>query len=219
MRTVLDEVRREMQTAAADRTLPSASDLADRIAQRIAQGPSPESAAGHQRHRLRSSAASLGPPPLAEEAITAVAAVAGDYASLALNLATGRPCRSSAAVEELLGELCGAEAALVLSSDAAATLLVLAALAAGRKVIVSRGHMVDRGHGWRLPDLLMRQRRDLHRSRHGDNTDLNDYAQAIGESTAAILVVNPGNCRRRPRCAVRHAGRTRGGWAGGINCR
>jgi L-seryl-tRNA(Ser) seleniumtransferase len=192
VRTVLDEVRREMQTAAADRTLPSARDLAERIAQRVAQGPLPE-----LRPVINATGfvlgGELGPPPLAEEAITAVAAVAGDYASLALNLATGRPCRRSAAVEELLGELCGAEAALVLNSDAAATLLVLAALAAGRKVIVSRAHVIDRGHGWRLPDLLSASGAISAEVGTASSADLNDYALAIGESTAAILVVNPGN--------------------------
>ena len=34
VKTVLDEVRREVHTAAADRTLPSASDLAERVARR-----------------------------------------------------------------------------------------------------------------------------------------------------------------------------------------
>lgn len=42
VRTVLDEVRHEVQTAATDRTLPSASDLAERIARRIVEGQSPE---------------------------------------------------------------------------------------------------------------------------------------------------------------------------------
>ena len=192
VRTVLDEVRREMQTAAADRTLPSARDLAERIAQRVAQGPSPA-----LRPVINATGVllggELGPPPLAEEAITAVAAVAGDYASLGVQPATGRPCRPSAAVEELLGELCGAEAAVVVNSDAAATLLVLAALAAGRKVIVARGQMVDRGDGWRLPDLLSLSGAIAQEVGTAGSTDLSDYVQAIGEATAAILLVNPGN--------------------------
>ncbi len=192
VRTVLDEVRHEVQTAASDRTLPSASDLADRIARRIVEGQSPE-----LRPVINATGVlfggGLGWPPLAEEAIAAVAAVARDYASFELNLATGRPCRSSESAEELLRELCSAEAALVLSSDAAATLLTLAALAAGREVIVSRGHMVDRGDGWRLPELMMASGAMFHEVGTVNNTDVNDYTQAIGEATAAILLVNPGN--------------------------
>jgi L-seryl-tRNA(Ser) seleniumtransferase len=192
VRTVLEEVRREMLTAAADRTLPSARDLAERIALRVAQGPSPE-----LRPVINATGAllggELGPPPLAEEAITAMAAVAGDYTSLALDLASGRPCRPSAAVEELLGELCGAEAALVTNGDAAATLLVLAALAAGRKVIVSRSQMVDRGGGWRLPDLLSASGALPHEVGTTSGATLDDYAQAVSESTAAIFLVTPGH--------------------------
>ena len=151
--TVLDEVRHEVQTAASDRTLPSASDLVERIARRIVEGQSPG-----PRPVINATGlllmGGLGRPPLAEEAIAAMAAAARDYASFEWNLALGRTCRPSEAVEELLRELCGAEAALTVNSDAAATLLTLAGLAAGREVIVSRGHMVDRGDGWRLPDLL-----------------------------------------------------------------
>jgi L-seryl-tRNA(Ser) seleniumtransferase len=191
VRTVLDEVRREMQTAAADRTLPSARDLAERIALRVAQGPSPE-----LRPVINATGVllggELGSPPLAEEAITAVAAVAGDYAGLALDPATARPCRPSAAVEQLLGELCGAEAALVANSDAAATLLALAALAAGREVVVARGQVVHRGGGWRLPDLLSAGGALPREVGTTSGASLDDYAQAVGESTAAILVVNSG---------------------------
>jgi L-seryl-tRNA(Ser) seleniumtransferase len=192
VRTVLDEVRHEVQTAASDRTLPSASDLAERIARRIVEGQSPE-----LRPVINATGAllngGLGRSPLAEEAIVAMTAVARDYASFELNLATGRSCRPSAAVEELLRELCGAEAALVVNSEAAATLLTLAALAAGREVIVSRGHMVDRGDGWRLPEVMVASGAILREVGTVNNTDLNDYTQAISEKTAAILVVNPGN--------------------------
>ncbi len=119
--------------------------------------------------------------------------MARDYASFELNLATGRTCRASATVEELLRELCGAEAALAVNSDAAATLLTLAALAAGREVIVSRGHMVDRGDGCRLPELMLASGARLREVGTVNNTDVSDYSRAIGETTAAILVVDPGN--------------------------
>jgi L-seryl-tRNA(Ser) seleniumtransferase len=192
VRTVLDEVRHEVQTAASDRTLPSASDLAERIARRIVEKQSSE-----LRPVINATGAllngGLGRPPLAEEAIAAMTAVARDYASVELNLSTGRPCRPSEAIEELLRELCGAEAALVVNSEAAATLLTLAALAAGREAIVARSHVIDRGDGWRLPELAAASGARLHEVGTVNDTDLNDYTQAIGATTAAILVVNAGN--------------------------
>ncbi|NQU23014.1 MAG: L-seryl-tRNA(Sec) selenium transferase, partial [Candidatus Nealsonbacteria bacterium] len=81
VRTVLDETRQELQNAASERTMPSASDLAERIAQRIAESEVPTlrpviNATGILLHT------GLGRSPLAEEAIEAIGDVARDYASV-----------------------------------------------------------------------------------------------------------------------------------------
>ena len=86
VRTVLDEMRNEVQTAAAGMTLPSVSDLAERIAQRIVEGELPSlrpviNATGILLHT------GLGRAPLAEEAVEQMAAVARNYASLELTIA------------------------------------------------------------------------------------------------------------------------------------
>ncbi len=166
--------------------------MAERIARRIVEGQSPE-----LRPVINATGvlfdSGLGQPPLAEEAVAEMAAVARDYASFEWNLAAGRFCRPSAAVEGLLRELCGAEAALIVNNNAAATLLTLAALAAGREVIVSRGHMIDLGDGCRLPEVMTASGVVLREVGTVNTTRLDDYTQAIGGSTAAILLVNPGN--------------------------
>ncbi len=192
VRTVLDEVREEVQTAASEMTLPSVSDLAERIARRIAQREVPLlrpviNATGILLHT------GLGRSPLAEEAIEEMAAVARDYASLELDLATGERSRRILAVEELLKELTGAEAALVVNNNAGATMLTLSALAAGREVIVSRGQLIEIGGSYRLPDVMAASGVVLREVGTTNKTRLEDYARAIGERTAALMLVHPSN--------------------------
>ena len=68
----------------------------------------------------------LGRAPLAPEAIAAVAEVAAGYCNLEIDLATGRRGSRTQAIETLLCELTGAEAALAVNNGAAAILWHLA---------------------------------------------------------------------------------------------
>jgi len=192
VRTVLDEVRQEVQTAASEKTLPSMSDLAERIARRVAEREAPAlrpviNATGILLHT------NLGRSPLAEEAIEEMAAVARDYASVELDLATGQRSQRKAAVEGLLKELTSAEAALVVNNNAGATMLTLSALAAGREVIVSRGQLIEIGGSFRLPDVMAASGAVLREVGTTNKTRLEDYAAAIGENTAALMLVHPSN--------------------------
>ncbi len=192
VRTVLEEVGREVQSAAADRTLPSVSDLAERIARRVAEGQSAGlrpviNACGSLLH------AGLGRAPLADDAIAEMAAVARGYANLDFDLASGRAARRQEDVESLLRELTGAEAALVVGSDSGATLLTLAALAAGREVIVSRGQLIETDDNYRLPEMVASSGALLREVGATNNTRLDDYAQAIGPPTAALMLVHAGD--------------------------
>jgi L-seryl-tRNA(Ser) seleniumtransferase len=192
VRTVLDEVRNEVQNAASEMTLPSVSELAERIARRVLEVERPKlqpviNATGILLHT------GLGRSPLAEEAIAEIAAVARDYASVEMDLATGQRSRRAAAVEGLLKELTGAEAAVVVNNNAGATLLALAALAAGREVIVSRGQLIEIGGSYRLPDVMAASGAILREVGTTNKTRLDDYQQAIGPQTAALLLVHPSN--------------------------
>ena len=191
-RTVLDEVRTEVQTSAAEMSLPSVSELAERIARRITEKETPSlrpviNATGILLHT------GLGRAPLAEEALAEITAVARDYASVEMDLASGRRSRRMLAVEELLKELTGAEAALVVNNNAGATMLTLSALAAGREVIVSRGQLVEIGGSFRLPEVMATSGAVLREVGATNKTHLRDYTAAINEQTAALMLVHPSN--------------------------
>src|SRR5262245_23661575 len=71
----------------------------------------------------------LGRAPLSDAATARVAEVAAGYSNLEYDLAAGSRGRRDVHAERLLTRLTGAEAAVVVNNNAAATMLVLAALA------------------------------------------------------------------------------------------
>jgi L-seryl-tRNA(Ser) seleniumtransferase len=137
----------------------------------------------------------LGRAPLAAEAIAHVGRIAGGYTNLEYDLDAGRRGQRQIHGERLLCQLTGAEAALVVNNNAAAALVTLAALAAGREVIVSRGELVEIGGGFRVPDILVQSGATLREVGTTNRTRASDYAAAINERTAVILRVHPSNFR------------------------
>jgi L-seryl-tRNA(Ser) seleniumtransferase len=73
--------------------------------------------------------------------------------------------------------------------------VVLAAIAAGREVIVSRGELVEIGGGFRVPDVMAQSGAVLREVGTTNRTRLADYSAAISERTALILRVHPSNFR------------------------
>jgi L-seryl-tRNA(Ser) seleniumtransferase len=137
----------------------------------------------------------LGRAPLAADAIAHVGRVAAGYSNLEYDLDAGTRGRRQIHGERLLCRLTGAEAALVVNNNAAAALVTLAALAAGREVIVSRGELVEIGGGFRVPEILAQSGATLREVGTTNRTRSSDYAAAIGDRTALILRVHPSNFR------------------------
>ncbi len=96
----------------------------------------------------------LGRSSLAPRLLQTLTDVAFGYSTLEYDIATGERGTRYAHVEQLICQLTGAEAALVVNNNAAAVLLVLTAMAAGREVIVSRGELVEIGGSFRVPDVM-----------------------------------------------------------------
>ena len=71
----------------------------------------------------------------------------------------------------------------------------LAAIAAGKEVIVSRGEAVEIGGGFRIPDVLRQSGATLVEVGTTNRTYASDFASAINERTGAILSVHASNFR------------------------
>jgi L-seryl-tRNA(Ser) seleniumtransferase len=137
----------------------------------------------------------LGRAPLARVAVERAAEVAAGYSNLEYDLAAGTRGSRHVHAERLLCALTGAEAAVVASNNAAATMLVLATMATGREVIVSRGELVEIGGGFRVPDIMAQSGAVLREVGTTNRTRVSDYAAAISDRTALILRVHPSNFR------------------------
>ena len=119
------------------------------------------------------------------------------YSNLEFDLASGRRGSRTRHAASLLARLAGAEAALVVNNGAAAVLLVLAALARDRGVVVSRGELVEIGGGFRVPEVMAQSGAHLVEVGTTNRTRLADYRDALGSDAdvALTLKVHQSNYR------------------------
>ncbi|HEX9439969.1 MAG TPA: L-seryl-tRNA(Sec) selenium transferase, partial [Roseiflexaceae bacterium] len=137
----------------------------------------------------------LGRAPLSEAALRAMREVGAGYSNLEYDLEAGERGSRSAHLTALLCRLTGAEAALAVNNNAAAIVLALSALAAGREVVISRGQAVEIGGGFRIPDVLRQSGATLAEVGTTNRTYARDYAAAINERTALLMRVHTSNFR------------------------
>ncbi len=137
----------------------------------------------------------LGRAPLSQATLAAMAACAAGYSSLEYDLEAGGRGSRHEHVGALLRLLTGAEAALVVNNNASSVLLALAALAAGREVIISRGQLVEIGGGFRIPDVLRQSGARLVEVGTTNRTYVEDYGAAVTPETALLLRVHASNFR------------------------
>jgi L-seryl-tRNA(Ser) seleniumtransferase len=135
----------------------------------------------------------LGRAPLSAAALQAMAEVGAGYSNLEYDLAAGERGSRATHLVDLLCRLTGAEAALAVNNNAAAIVLALSALAAGREVIISRGQAVEIGGGFRIPDVLRQSGAALVEVGTTNRTYARDYAAAITERTALLMRVHTSN--------------------------
>jgi L-seryl-tRNA(Ser) seleniumtransferase len=137
----------------------------------------------------------LGRAPLASEALDAMRRVGEGYSTLEFDLETGQRGSRHQHLDATLRDATGAQAGLATNNTAAGLTLALAAIAAGREVILSRGELVEIGGGFRVPDILRGSGALLREVGTTNRTRAADYAAAVSDRTAAILRVHPSNFR------------------------
>ncbi|HEY7033945.1 MAG TPA: L-seryl-tRNA(Sec) selenium transferase [Thermomicrobiales bacterium] len=135
----------------------------------------------------------LGRAPVSPETAAAMAEAAAGYVPLEIEPESGRRGGRMREIANLMRLLTGAEATLVVNNNAAAVLLTLSTIAAGKAVVVSRGEAVEIGGGFRIPDVLQQSGATLVEVGTTNRTYARDYAAAIDATTAALLKVHPSN--------------------------
>lgn len=137
----------------------------------------------------------LGRSLLGQKSIQALQTAGAHYTNLEFDISTGKRGSRYSLVEEIICDLTGAEAAIVVNNNAAAVLLALNTLSFQRETIVSRGQLVEIGGSFRIPDVMERSGAKMIEVGATNRTHLFDYETVIEESTALLLKVHTSNFR------------------------
>ncbi len=137
----------------------------------------------------------LGRAALAESACQRLMEIGSGYSNLEYDVRKGARGLRNSHVEQMITKITGAEAAMAVNNNAAATLLCLSAMAEDREVIVSRGELVEIGGSFRVPEIMAQGGAVLVEVGTTNKTRLSDYENAITEETAALMKVHTSNYR------------------------
>ena len=182
LREVIDMVRREIIDGRREE-IPAVEELAGLVKQRVfeEQGKSLRrviNATGVVLHT------NLGRANLSRRACESVLEAAGYYSNLEYDIKKGSRGSRHDHVEQLIRKITGAQAAMVVNNNAAATMLCLSALARGKEVITSRGELVEIGGSFRIPEIMEESGAHLLEVGATNKTKPADYRKAFhGEMT------------------------------------
>lgn len=184
LRATLDQIRR---SASAGEVLPDADDILNRTRALLSSWTAPSlvpviNASGVILHT------NLGRAPLSAAALRAIQDVSLGYSNLEFDLAKGKRGSRLVHAEQLLRQLTGAEAALVVNNNAAAVLLILTAFAKRRSVLIARSQLVEIGGGFRIPDVMQQSGARLVEIGTTNRVHLADYEAALEAAPVALVM-------------------------------
>jgi len=191
---VLGEIRRQIESSALDdeRLEEQVQNLNTLIQERIATKLSPS-----LREVINATGVVIytnaGRSPVAKGILDQVVRTVSGYTNLEYDLKLGKRGHRDLHFEDRVKGLLGCEAATVCNNAAAALLLILNTLALGKKVLVSRGELIEIGGSFRLPAIMEKSGAILKEVGTTNKTKPSDYREGIDSDTALLLKVHPSN--------------------------
>jgi L-seryl-tRNA(Ser) seleniumtransferase len=191
LRTTLDDVRERFKTK-PELALPPNEAILSQAESRLSAWTQPTlvpviNASGVILHT------NLGRAPLSKATIAAMQTVSSGYSNLEYDLDKGKRGSRLIHAEPVLQKLTGAEAAVVVNNNASAVLLTLAALAKGKRAIISRSQLVEIGGGFRVPDVMKQSGAKLVEVGTTNRVHLRDYEEALSEPTGLVMRAHRSN--------------------------
>ncbi|MED1865671.1 L-seryl-tRNA(Sec) selenium transferase [Fictibacillus nanhaiensis] len=135
----------------------------------------------------------LGRSRLSEKSVARMSETARMYSNLEYNLEEGKRGSRHDLTENLIKQVTGAEAAMVVNNNAAAVYLVLKALAKNKEVIVSRGELVEIGGSFRVSSIMEESGAKLREVGTTNKTHFIDYKRTLNDQTGMIMKVHTSN--------------------------
>ncbi|MFQ5740357.1 MAG: L-seryl-tRNA(Sec) selenium transferase [Acidobacteriota bacterium] len=135
----------------------------------------------------------VGRAPLAPPIASAMMDLAAGYSNLEYHLDQGSRGHRDLHFERRLTGLLSCQAATVCNNNAAAVFLILNTLSAGKKVLISRGELIEIGGSFRIPDVLEASGAILREVGTTNKTRISDYRKAVDGETGLLLRVHPSN--------------------------
>jgi L-seryl-tRNA(Ser) seleniumtransferase len=139
----------------------------------------------------------LGRAPINPETYELLKDAVCGYSNLEFDIERNKRSKRGAMAGRMIAALSGAEAGMLVNNNAAAVYLIVANLAEGKEVIISRGQLVQIGGGFRIPEIIERSGAVLKEIGTTNKTSLADYRKAVSKNTGLILIVHKSNFIQR----------------------
>ena len=190
---VLGELALQTKESALDMSLPTVTEVADRIADKLLQNE-PARLVSTINATGRLFPPELGAAPLASQAINVMTDLAKDYAAMGRPVGKWDNAQLLRSVESLINQLAGAESVMPVNTATAGWFLVLHALNKRAEqdkaapIAISRGHLFELPSGSRIIDILQELNCSTLEVGSVNRTTADDFA-AVPENARAFLYI------------------------------